>query len=133
MVHLDTREARCDLTSREACKLLCGLLAGCVVAGIETGLLRKFFEAAVGMVQRPVSEHSVDQAEERIQELFMSFDGLPITEATRLRAILTMLSAALGAIGEQTPADALMTACQWIIERDEVWQAFQQGSMPMIH
>ena len=130
MVKLDTREARCDLTSREASKLLCAVLAGCVGAGFRITLLREFFAVCTSMAADPGNLVN-DGKLERLQKVLVGINGMPVTEAAKLHTILAVMSAAFAGIAEQTPDGALVTVSQWISEHDEVWQALEKQALEL--
>ena len=119
---LDTRPARCDLTSRECCKLLSGILGGALDTGLPVAAVR-----AVLIILRESSKAASGDLE-RTATALATFDGMVITDTIQLKLLFSMLGAACGAIIEQAAPDALEDAVDWILERDDdYWSALQQG------
>lgn len=121
MTKLDTRAARCDLTSRECCKLLCGALAGAMPLVARPETIRLFFQtlyaAAVG---------DADKTRRAIEAL----SGLDLDphDLVAIECVSRMFGATIGAVGEQAAPGALDDAVKWIGERgDDFWAALQQG------
>lgn len=107
MTKLDTRAARCDLTSRECCKLICGALVGVGAVLRSQELTRSVFGAA-----------------------YRAFSGAGTGEVAELSGdadrtvTLVVLAATLGAIQEQAAPGAMDTALKWIYEQgDAFWSA----------
>jgi len=112
---LDTRPARCDLTSRECAKLLCGIAAGALVHhSVEAVRLTLGFTVASILVLDDEATMA------RIRSLHCP-KGDVLTEAAA-----TLWGAAMGAIAEQAAPGALRTAWEWMHDRDDVWIELQR-------
>lgn len=117
MTKLDTHPARCDLTSRECCKLLCGIAAGVVGTGVPIEALRRMF----GILHLVARGGSTALDVDRMAGLIEGLD-LNILQMIAVRCSMTLLGATMGAIAEQASVGALETALDWINEHEEVWE-----------
>jgi hypothetical protein len=121
---LDTREARCDLTSRECSKLLCGALAGAIGAGVEIGTLQKLIRI-INLVQYEDPESRPGYSVELLG-LMKEIQGYDSVVAGTSAKVM-MLGAMIGAITEQAADGSMRDACRWILEqREEFWQAMSE-------
>jgi len=108
---LDTRPARCDLTSRECCKLICGALSGAMI-GLKAPTVRRIFEMMwmVGDSARKGSttEEDLQRVASQLVGQYDPIEGLP---------------------------GAVATAFDWIHERDDdFWKKLASGgpALPML-
>jgi hypothetical protein len=117
---LDTRAARCDLTSRECCKLICGALGGALGAGVEQEVLRQMLKI-VSLVQFEDAVTSMSDAAEAIAMMKQRE-----TVAAGTSGTMMMFGAILGAINEQAAPGSMRDACRWILQQeDDFWQALR--------
>lgn len=109
MTRLDTRAARGDLTSRECCKIISGVLFG-AASYLPVESLR-----AVLMAARVKTVPELEAQTELLKQV-------PLV-------VLSILGAVLGALSEQAAPGAMNDAIDWILERgDEYWAALKTGA-----
>lgn len=113
---LDTRPARCDLTSRECCKLLCGVLAGATPLFAQPDTVRRFFR--VLYVTASGDQDGCRKAVEALSGL-----ELNVHDSVALECVSRLFGAVLGAITEQAAPGAMDDAIKWIAERDDSFWA----------
>ena len=122
---LDTRAARCDLTSRECSKLICGALAGALGAGVERETLQQMIKV-INLVQYENAETRATYGLEILT--LMKEIKAHESVAAGTSAKMLMLGAMLGAIQEQAAPGSMRDACRWILQQgDDFWQALQVG------
>jgi hypothetical protein len=118
---LDTRDARCDLTSRECCKLISAALAGALGTGLPLRAVRSLITIAHNAAAGDVN---VSQLEHAVLEL----NGLGPEDAVRLSAVSRMLGAVVAGVSEQAVPGNVDIALTWIYEQgDNFWEAMAQG------
>ena len=129
---LDTRPARCDLTSRECCKLICGALSGTIAAGIRPAIVRRIFTVmwTLGDIARAQRSASEEERQLMADSLTGQYD---VSEGLHIATASTMISAILAAIDEQAAPGALGTAFDWVHERgDDFWEQLASGGPPAL-
>ena len=107
MTHLDPRPARCDMTSRECCKLLTATLTAMLVF-CPAEQARQLFRISAA----PVIESDPPK-------------DWPSDYGPASAPLAALLSALLSALAEQAAPGALRTACDWILEHDDAWALMQ--------
>jgi hypothetical protein len=113
MVKLDTREARTDLTSRECAKLICAVLGGAVVGGMNLPTVR----TALRRMYTVVTSGSILDREPA------DLDDLILTEIDR--HVILMTSALIGGLANMATPRALLDAVSWVLDTDDVWKRFE--------
>jgi hypothetical protein len=113
-IHLDSRAARNDLTSRECAKLICALLGGATVGGMNLPAVR----AALRRVYRVATTESILDYEPADPA-----DDVDLAEIDS--HVILMTSALIGGLAEMAARGALVDAVSWVLDNDDVWKRFE--------